>query len=78
MSGSTKLWSTTQRLSLDKHRGTPGPVETRLFRSGLFSRDFSAIEHLFQFRRGHIADGSEEPTMIEPVDPLQGGVLHVV
>jgi hypothetical protein len=25
-----------------------------------------------------IADGLQEPTMVEPVDPLQGGVLDVV
>ena len=25
-----------------------------------------------------LADGFKEPTVVEPVDPFQGGVLHVV
>jgi hypothetical protein len=27
---------------------------------------------------GDIADGLQEPAVVEPVDPLQGGVLEVV
>jgi len=53
-------------------------VETQLFESRLFSRDFSTIVHVFQFRRGDVTDGLEEPAVIEPVDPFERRVFHVV
>jgi hypothetical protein len=48
-----------------------------LFESGLFGQGLLTIVHVFQFCRGNVADGLKEPTVIEPVDPLQRGELHV-
>ena len=31
-----------------------------------------------ELRRWEVADGLQEPAVVEPVDPLQGGVLEVV
>jgi len=37
-----------------------------------------SVECGFELGRWDIADGLQEPTVVEPVDPLQGGVLDVV
>ena len=34
-----------------------------------------SIELVFGFGRRDIADGFEQPAMVEPVDPFEGGVL---
>src|SRR5680860_850072 len=33
--------------------------------------------HLFELRRGDVAGVLEEPAVVEPIHPLQGGELHI-
>jgi len=37
-----------------------------------------AIVRRFRFRRRHVTDGLQQPSMIEPVDPYQRRVLDLV
>ena len=49
-----------------------------MFVSRLFSRDLLTIVDLFQFCRRYVTDGSQKPAVVEPIDPLKSGELHVV
>jgi hypothetical protein len=49
-----------------------------LIESNLFDGDFATIEHFFQFRRWYLAERFKEPPVVEPVDPLERRVFHVV
>jgi len=37
-----------------------------------------SVECGLELGRGNIADGLQQPAVVEPVNPLQGGVLEVV
>ena len=37
-----------------------------------------AIIHQFKLRRRNVANRFEQPAVIEPIDPIECGVLHVV
>jgi hypothetical protein len=52
-------------------------VETHLFESLILDEGLLTIEHLFQLCRWDVSDGFEESAVVKPVDPFEGGELHV-
>lgn len=48
-----------------------------MFESLVLDEGLLTIEHIFELRRRNMADGFKEPAVVEPVDPLQCGELHV-
>jgi len=53
--------------------------ETVYVESGRSGRPYPlAIIRLFQLRWQHVADRFQQPMVIEPIDPFQGGVLDRV
>ncbi len=56
----------------------PGSPEARLLESGSVAGDLLSVVGSFELSRRDVTDGFEESAMVEPVDPLEGGVLDVV
>ena len=66
-------------MAITRKRIAPGIPETLLYESGRHSRLFQlAIVRHFQLRRRDIADGLQERAVVEPVDPLEGRVFHLI
>ncbi len=57
----------------------PGFPETVFVESGRGGRlVLLAIIHQFKLRRRNVADRFKQPTVVEPIDPFEGGVLDLV
>jgi hypothetical protein len=56
----------------------PGSSEARLLESSRVAGILLSVECGVELGRRDVADGLQEPAVVEPVDPLQGGVLDLV
>jgi hypothetical protein len=52
-------------------------VEAQLFESPVFDKGLLTIVHILELRRWGVAGVLEEPAVVEPVNPLEPGELHV-
>src|SRR5262245_51078562 len=58
---------------------SPGFPETVFVESGRHGRlVLLAIIHQFKLRRRNVANRFEQPTVVEPIDPFESGVLDIV